>query len=100
MSKSVIHNQKECYLCKEQGLINEYGLDRHHIIFGPMRTKSEKYGLWVYVCREKHHIYGPEAPHSNREVDLHLKRIAQTKFEELHSHEKWMQEFGKNYLEG
>ena len=98
-SKSIIQARHECYLCAEQGLYIEQGLDRHHIIFGPMRSKSERYGLWVYVCAKKHHIYGPEAPHSNREVDIHLKQIAQRQFESLYSHEKWMQEFGKNYLD-
>lgn len=42
----------------------------------------------------------PEAPHDNKEVDEHLKEVAQRAFEEKHSHELWMQEFGKNYLEG
>jgi hypothetical protein len=111
MAKSIIQQRtdklnRECYLCREEadeamyyGELPHTGLDKHHIMFGTAnRKKAEKYGLWCYLCRERHHVYGPEAPHANREVDLHLKQIAQMKFEELHPRELWMSEFGKNYL--
>ena len=62
------------------------------------RKKAEHYGLWGYVCEERHHEHGPEAPHDNKEVDLHLQQIAQKAFEAKHSHEEWMTEFGNNYL--
>ncbi|MBQ8006749.1 MAG: hypothetical protein IJ245_03865 [Lachnospiraceae bacterium] len=60
--------------------------------------KAEHWGLWAYVCNERHHEYGPEAPHVNHEVDLFLKQVAQGRFEKLYSHELWMEVFGKNYL--
>jgi hypothetical protein len=93
-------------LCREEaeargyyGELNHKGLDKHHIIHGTAnRKKSEDYGLWCYVCRARHHIYGPESPHGNSEVDLHLKQIAQREFEKIHPHELWMSEFGRNYL--
>ena len=53
-----------------------------------------------YICKsyERHHEYGPEAPHVNKEVDLYLQQVAQRAFEAKYSHEEWMQQFGKNYL--
>ena len=51
------------------------------------------------MCTERHHENGPEAPHNNAEVDRRLKQIAQRAFEAKYGHEKWMQEFGKSYLE-
>lgn len=52
------------------------------------------------MCEERHHEHGPEAPHTNKEVDEHLKRVAQQVFEEKYGHDLWMQEFGVNYLDG
>jgi hypothetical protein len=111
MAESIIQSRtgkldRECYLCREEadeaayyGELPHTGLDKHHIIFGTAnRRKSEKYGLWCYVCRERHHVYGPESPHGNHEVDVHLKQIAQAEFEKRHPHELWMSEFRKNYL--
>lgn len=111
MAKSIIQKHtgtlsRECLLCREEadsmgyyGELRHTGLHRHHIMFGTAnRKKAEHYGLWCYVCSEKHHEYGPDAPHINHEVDLHLKRIAQREFEKLHTHELWMREFGRNYL--
>jgi hypothetical protein len=112
MAKSIIQQRtdelnRECLLCREEAdeegywylELNHTGLHKHHIMFGTAnRKKAEHYGLWCYVCQERHHEHGPESPHGNRRVDLHLKQIAQMKFEEKYSHELWMSEFGKNYL--
>ena len=110
MAKSIIqkHTDKlsrECFLCREEaerigyfGELKHTGLHKHHFMHGPMRKKAEHYGLWAYVCQERHHEYGPEAPHANKEVDLHLQQIAQKAFEAKYSHEEWMAEFGNNYL--
>lgn len=112
MAKSIIqaHTDKlsrECILCREEaekmgyyGELPHTGLHKHHIMFGVAnRKKSEHYGLWAYVCNERHHEHGPEAPHMNKEVNIRLRKIAQEIFEKRYSHELWMQEFGKNYLE-
>ncbi len=114
MAKSIIqkHTDKlsrECFLCREEadkqgyfGELKHTGLHKHHFIYGRLgcfRKKAEHFGLWGYVCQERHHEYGPEAPHNNKEVDLHLKQVAQRAFEEKYSHEEWMVEFGKNYLD-
>lgn len=111
MAKSIIQDTRirECYLCREEaekrgyyGELKHTGLHKHHFIygrFGAFRKKAEHYGLWGYMCAERHHEYGPEAPHNNAEVDRKLKQIAQRAFEAKYGHEKWMQEFEKNYLE-
>lgn len=106
--KSIIQTGriKECYLCREEadrlgyyGELPHTGLHRHHFMHGTAnRRKAEQYGLWAYVCATRHHEYGPEAPHSNVEVDKKLKQAAQRIFEEKYGHALWMQEFGKNYL--
>ena len=110
MAKSIIQTdgEKECFLCRLEaqkagygGSLSQTGLHKHHFIygrFGAFRKKAEKFGLWAYVCAQRHHEHGPEAPHCNRQVDLFLKRVAQEAFEKKYGHEKWMQEFGKNYL--
>ena len=92
--KSIICNDKCCYLCG--GTEN---LEEHHCLHGTANRKlADKYGLTVMLC-EKHHRRSPEGVHGgNTVVDLLLKRIAQLCFEMRHSHEKWMQVFGRNYL--
>ena len=105
MSKSIVQREKECYICRylagEQGYYGELpstGLHRHHIMFGTAnRKKSEHYGLWVYLC-VAHHEYGPDAVHTNRNVRIFLCQIGQQAFERKYSHERYMQEFGRNWM--
>lgn len=109
MAKSIIQqvSVKECLLCRLEaqnigyyGELPHTGLHKHHFIHGTAnRKKAEHYGLWAYVCIKRHHEHGPEAPHANAEVDLKLKKMAQRIFEEKYSHELWMEEFKKNYLD-
>lgn len=92
MTKSIISNEKECFLCGRQ--IN---LERHHIMAGTANRKlSEKYGLWVYLCHDCH--TGVDGAQYNAAAGLELKRTAQRVFEKKHSHELWMDVFRKNYL--
>lgn len=93
MAKSILSNEKECWLCK-----TEYGLHRHHIYFGTANRKlSEKYGCWVYLCAY-HHNMSNEGVHFNRELDLKLKRECQKEYEKDESREDFKKIFGKNYL--
>lgn len=102
---------KECCLCRMEAYEAEYygdlpskGLHRHHVIYGRgKRNLSEKYGLWVWLC-PMHHEFGPAAVHNSaskegRENDKVLKIVAQSVFERQYSHEKWMEVFGKNYMD-
>lgn len=108
MAKSIIQktNPRECYLCRMEaekmgyyGELPHTGLDKHHFIHGTANKKqAERFGLWAYMCRERHHIYGKESPHGNGEVDKMLKRIAQREFEKKYSHKEFMDVFKESYL--
>jgi hypothetical protein len=105
MARSIICNERECYLCREEaelqgyyGLLPSIGLHKHHIIFGTAdRKKSEHWGVWCYLC-VAHHEHGPEAVHTNIKTDTWLRQQAQRIFEARYSHELWMKEFGRNYI--
>lgn len=73
-------------------------LHRHHIFGGSRRKASEKWGCWCWLRPDWHNMsdYGV---HSNKELDTALKQECQKKFEALYGHEKFMEVFGKNYLE-
>ena len=90
--KSVLQENKECFICGQT-----YELHLHHIIDGPFRKKSEKYGLTVWLC-PYHHNMSDQGVHFCRALDLALRREAQKAFEKTHSREEWMDAFEKNYL--
>lgn len=92
--KSIIQENKECYVCK-----NTIGLHSHHILYGTAnRRMSELYGLKVWLC-PKHHNMSDEGVHFNRELDLHLKKLAQEYYEANYGDRVDFREtFGRNYL--
>lgn len=97
--ESILQKDKtKCFICKQ----NPCGdpLDKHHVFFGPMRSKSEKYGLTVYIHHNKCHIFGENAVHVNAEVNRALKSFAQKKAMEHYgwSVEDFRKEFYKNYI--
>lgn len=94
MSESLLQTEKECYLTGATT-----NLHRHHVYFGnPNRKLSEKYGCWVWLRGDWHNQreYGV---HFNHKLDKRLKQECQKRFEQLYDREKFMQVFGKNYLE-
>lgn len=88
-----------CYLCGANGALDK--LDRHEIFGGPYREKSKRMGLWVLLCHNDCHIFGPLAAHNNASTALRLKQDAQRRAMEAYgwSTEDFIREFGKNYLE-
>lgn len=100
MAKSIIQNNRErCYICGKRGTSID-PLDCHHVFFGPYRSKSEKYGLKVYIHHNSCHIFGNRAVHVNnticRELQEEVQKIAM-------EHYGWSVDdfralFGKNYL--
>lgn len=103
MSKSILQDKRsgECYLCKLLLGIDTPVASReeHHVMHGTAnRRLSEHYGLKVYLC-SYHHRSGPEAVHRYHQTDLLLKQDAQKIFERKYGHTKWMEVFGKNYLD-
>lgn len=75
-------------------------VERHHIFGGnPNRKNSEKYGF-VIPLRPDLHPNGVQADQSKaKEIDLHLKQMAQRYFEEnCGTREEFRGIFGKSYL--
>lgn len=73
---------------------------RHHIFYGSRRALSEKYGFVIPLAPHLH-ICGKYSVHEcpNRGLDLRLKQMAQTYFEEqIGSREDFIDEFGKSWL--
>ena len=87
-----------CWLCGRNGAADP--LDRHHIFGGPYRRKSEKYGLVVPLCHHDCHIFGRYAAHKNAETAAALHAYGQEKAmrEQGWTVERFIQEFGKNYI--
>ena len=93
MSKSIIQVKRQCLICHNSNV------EEHHCIYGTANRKlSEKYGLKVYLCPEHHR--GTRGVHGRdgKTLDTYLKQLAQSKFEEKESREKFRQIFGIIYL--
>lgn len=90
---------KRCWLCGATG--NSDPLDRHHIFGASNRKKSEKYGLVVFLCHNKCHIFGKEAVHNNAKNMQLLHEYGQRKAmrEQGWTIDDFRREFGKNYIE-
>ena len=81
---------EKCFLCGIEGQ-----LAHHHLIGGPYRSKSDRLGLVVALCPRCHNKV-----HTQRLPMLQLRRYAElTMLRQGWSREKWIQEFGKDYLE-
>lgn len=107
MAKSIIQAKtdklnRECFLCRldaaefgyEGELIHE-GLHKHHFMHGTANRKlAESWGLWAYICPNHHR----RIHDTDSRDDEFLIMVGQKRFEQLYSHEKWMEIFGKNYL--
>lgn len=90
--KSILQENKECLVCRSTNVA------LHHVFFGTAnRKKSDEYGLVVFLC-QRHHNTSNAGVHFNKQLDLKIKQMAQRKFEEIYGHEKFMQEFGRNWL--
>lgn len=90
----------ECWLCGRNGCGDP--LDKHHIFGGANRSKSEQYGLYVYLCHNRCHENGPDAVHRNPETAQRLHEYGQrlAMEEQNWTAEEFRFEFGKNYLGG
>ena len=94
MSKSIISNERKCVVCG-----TTLNLHRHHVFYGVAnRPKAEHWGCWVYLCA-RHHNMSNEGVHFNHELDLSLKKYVQTEFEKKYGHDKYMEVFGRNWLD-
>lgn len=95
MAKSILQDGKYCMICG-----TTQNLQLHHLYPGPYRKKADKYGLTCFLCFD-HHV-GNHGVHTTPEGQARwkkLKAIGQKRFEELYSHDLFMKEFKRNYLE-
>lgn len=93
MGKSVIFDDMEhCCVC---GMPYP---QHHHIFFGTSNRKlSDKYGYIAPLCM-RHHT-GSDGVHFNKDLDRHIKRLAQWHFETHHGKRTdFICTFGKSYL--
>lgn len=96
---SILQKDKtKCFICKQNA--NGDPLDKHHCFSGALRSKSEKYGLTVYLHHSKCHIFGENAVHRNADINRKLQAYVQGKAMEHYgwSVEDFRKEFYKNYL--
>jgi hypothetical protein len=92
IQKIKMQERRECWVSKRTD-----GLQLHHVIHGNGKRKlSDKYGLTVWLRPEWH--TGNQGVHFNPVLDMELKQEAQRRFEQVYGHEKWMAEFGRDYL--
>lgn len=96
--KSIIQSEKRCYICG-----TEYGtIDDHHLLGGPNRDLSEKFGLKIWLCRRCHseiHNHNKVVIGNQVVTMLDLKQLGQRTFEEHYGNrEEYIRLFGKNWL--
>ena len=89
MSKSIMQDEKRCFVTGSQ-----IQLDRHHVFAGARRKASEKYGCWIWLRHDVH----MELHDRNKELDKMIRRACQERFEEIYSHQEFVEIFGKSYL--
>ena len=97
--ESILQKDKtKCFLCGQ----NPCGdpLDKHHCFEGSLRSKSEEYGLTVYLHHDKCHIFGSGSVHKNAMVARELKTFAQMKAMDTFGWnlDEWIEIFHKNYI--
>lgn len=89
----IVDSMDNCFVCGSPYV------EIHHIMYGTANRKlSDRYGLVVPLCQEHHR--GSTGVHFKRDLDLHLKKLAQEKFDALYGQNtSFMAVFGKNYID-
>lgn len=97
--KSIIQNKKECFLCKTNYDVVTTTELNEKLIFNkyPINKQSEKYGLKIYLC-PRHNNFDKYQEKFKKALELSLKQLAQTKFEETHKRIEFIKYFNKSYL--
>ena len=87
--RSIVQDSKVCLFC-----LKEEPMHKHHIYEGHNRQRSEKNGLFVYLCPEHHRL-----AHEDGRYEKLLKRHGQRMFEKTHTRDAFVRLIGKNYLD-
>lgn len=92
MKSVLVEDTEHCYVCGSPYV------QAHHVIYGTAnRQISDRYGYIVPLCAEHH--TGRVGAHHNKDLNMHLKRMAQRHFEEHEgTREDFIRIFGKNYI--
>lgn len=94
MAQTILQSKKECYITQSTS-----DLHKHHIFGGANRSRSERYGLWVWLRADWHNMsdYGV---HFNKELARRLKREAQAAAMQKYgwTKEQFIAMFGRSYL--
>ena len=99
MAKSIIQEDRDhCFLCGMNR--NLEPLDCHHVFGGANRSKSEQYGLKVYLHHGKCHIFGENSVHVNASVNRKVQAVVQKRAMQHYgwSIDEFRNIFGKNYI--
>lgn len=83
---------EHCYLCGQHGPV-----ETHHIFQGAYRKKAEYHGFVVKLCHWCHNE-PPGGVHHNKENRIKLRQTAQREYEQTHTREQFIAEFGRSYL--
>lgn len=97
--ESIIQKDKtKCFICGQNPCGDS--LDKHHIFGAALRSKSEKYGLTVYLHHNRCHIFGENAVHVNAKVNRKLQALAQREAMKKYNwtEEDFRKEFHRNYI--
>ena len=94
MVKSLLSDEKVCYVCK-----SPVNIHKHHIYYGSANRKlSEEYGCFCYLCY-RHHNGSNMGVHFYKPLDTALKWECQRAFEnKVGDRSEFMRIFGQNYL--
>jgi hypothetical protein len=99
--KSILSNEKVCFLCGANG-----PLEKHHVFPASNRKRSERDGLWVYLCHFCHNT-NPNGVHFNQAKNIALREKAERAWikERFNSSEPtteeidaFIREYGINYI--
>ena len=94
MSKSIIQDTKQCFVCG-----STYNLQLHHVFYGTANRKlSDRDGCVVWLCM--YHHTGVAGVHLNRNLDLKIKKACQEQWQNHYNKttEDFIARYGKNYL--
>lgn len=80
----------KCFICNRQ----LKKLDKHEALGGSNRQRSIQYGLVYYLCRKCH-----QKADLDKNIRNKLQNYAKKQFIKIYSKEKFLKEFGKNYIE-
>lgn len=95
MAKSIVQNNKECFLCG-----TNKDLEKHHLLMGAKhRSLADEDGLWIWLCHFHHTGSKTESAHFNEMFRRQFQKKAQIAYEKhIGTREQFIERYGENYL--